>query len=387
MENKRKQSNKKSNKISLNMAVKLRKKAGKGKESYYLDIYHNGKRSYEFLKIYTINKPKNPIERQLNKDNKELAENIRAKREIEINSEQYNFNPKFKKKTNFFVFASHIAEKHKGRNSYYYYKATVNHFKNFLGTDFITIGSIDSPTISNFKEYLYNDAGLSKSTPHSYFARFKTIFKEAIKEGIILKNPADIVKNESLQATEKVFLTIPEIQQLASTPCKNNEVKKAFLFACNTGLRHIDVYNLTWNQIKKIEVNSKVNFYVETNQQKTKRPIQIKLNNTALQLIGKKRQTLNEKVFHIYSSVGHTNQHLKVWSKTAGIDKNITFHTARHSFATILLIHKDKTKADLYIVSKLLGHTSVKHTQIYAKIVDSMTNEATSNIPSIELNI
>ncbi len=368
------------------MSVKLRKKQLKGKKSFYLDIYHNGQRKYEFLKLYIIDKPKTPEIRNQNKENIKLAENISAKRQIELSNSQYNFNTVFKQKTDFFIFANNYIEKYKGKSAKLYYKGVIKHFKIFLNKETIKIGEIDSNLIESFKQYLVNSTELSYSTPHSYFARLKTIFKQAVKNEIIIRNPTINISNPKKTTKQTIYLTISEIQILANTKCKNNDVKKAFLFACNTGLRHIDIKNLTWNKIHEKEINNKKSLFVEINQQKTKEPIQIKLNETAKKLIGEKKEP-EKFVFNIYNSVGHTNIHLKKWCKDSKINKDLTFHVARHSFATNLLIHKDKTGADLQTVSKLLGHKNLKHTQIYAKIVDSLMNKAVENLPEINIDI
>jgi len=309
------------------MSVKLRKKALKnGKKSLYLDIYHDKKRKYEYLNLY-VEKAQTPLQKQSNKETITLAENIRAKREVEINTTANGFNPMYKNKTDFFQFAKQLNDKNIGKSSHNYYKATIEHFKNFLGKDTIPIGSIDSKLVEEYKDYLFNLPELNNSTPFSYFARFKTIFKAAIspKYGIILINPTDNVENGDLYTSQKTFLTIDEIQLLSQTPCKNNEVKRAFLFACNTGLRHVDIKNLTWANI--------VNNTIQIRQQKTGEPVYLPLNGNAIKLLGERNEP-QQKIFETYNSVGHCNIYLKQWAKEAGINKDLTFHVARHSFAT-----------------------------------------------------
>jgi len=363
------------------MSVKLRKKNVKHKITLYLDIYFNGERKYEFLKLYLHIKPKNSIERAENKETLNLAENIRSKKELELNNNRYNFTADFKQKTNFFTFADSFLEKHKGKSIYNDYKSTLNHFKNSLNKTVISIGAIDSTHIEAFKNYLA-ESDLMQNTCFNYLARLKTLLEQAKKEGYANQNPASNVKNFKKAETHKEFLTINEIKQLASTPTKYEQVKKAFLFACYTGLRHVDVANLTRENIKIKTIDGNAIHFVEILQQKTENHLSIRLNKSALEQIGEQPEQ-QLQLFKISKYVGETNRYLKIWAKEAGFSKDLTFHMARHSFATNLLIHKDKTHADIQIVSKLLGHTSLKHTQIYAKIVDSMMNEATVNLPEL----
>jgi len=365
------------------MSVKLRKKTSKTSDniSLYLDIYSNGQRKYEFLKLYLFKKTTTTQQREHNKQNLTLAESIRAKRELELNSSRYNFEADFKLKTDFFEFCNSFLNKYTDKSIYRDYKSVIQYFKEHLGKDTIQIGNIDKTTIENFKDFLFN-SGLHQNTVFTYFARIKTIFAEAEKKGIILNNPTKHVSNVKRIDTHKEFLTTAEIHLLANTDTKYKNVKHAFLFATYTGLRHIDILNLTWANIVKRELNGIEHTFVEITQQKTKQNIKIRLNIVAIKLIGE-TQSPDKPIFKIPKEVGQTNEYLKQWAKEAGLSKDITFHVARHSFATNLLTNK----TDIYTVSKLLGHTSLKHTQIYAKIVDSLMNEATANLPEIEFEM
>lgn len=350
------------------MSVKLRKKnLLNGRYSLYLDIYVKGQRKYEFLNLF-LEPAKTPIQRQQNNETLKLAENICAKRQIEINTSQNGFNTTFKLKTNFFELAEIFIQTKQTSSTYRDYKACLDYFKKFLKADFISIGNIDSTTIENFKLYLQS-TGLSKGTIFNYFSRLKTIFHEAVNKNIITADPTRSIKNEKMPSKLRTFLTAEELQFLVSTPCKNNEVKRAFLFACNTGLRHVDIKNLKYKNI--------VNDSIQIEQKKTGEQIHINLNNNARKLINTTSGDLSENIFNISSDVHFCNKVLKAWCKDAGINKHITFHIARHTFATNLLING----TDILTVSKLLGHTTIKHTVIYAKVVDSLKSKAVNSLP------
>lgn len=106
--------------------------------------------------------------------------------------------------------------------------------------------------------------------------------------------------------------------------------------------------------------------------QKTKEPIYLPLSPEALRWMPERGEKTSEDAVFDLSSTTHINILLKPWAKEAGIDKRFSFHTARHTFATMMLT----LGADLYTTSKLLGHTDVKMTQVYAKIINRKKDEA-----------
>ena len=162
-------------------------------------------------------------------------------------------------------------------------------------------------------------------------------------------------------------MTLDEIRLLAQTECSHDVVKKAFLFACTTGLRHADVCQLT---PKHVENNTLI-----VTQQKTSKKVLIPLNKTALELLSLMAVERDELYFKL-PHVSYTNTLLKEWVLKAGIQKKVTFHVARHSFATNLLLLKN----DLFTVAKLMGHSSLQHTQTYLKTVQSIQDDAVKGL-------
>lgn len=156
------------------------------------------------------------------------------------------------------------------------------------------------------------------------------------------------------------YMTIEEVRSLIATPMQNEGVKSAYLFSCFCGLRISDIIGLQW---KNVFIDNG-QYRLAVAMQKTKEPIYLPLSNEALKWMPERGdKTADDHVFDLPSGI---NQLIKPWAKAAGISKRFTFHTARHTFATMMLT----LGADLYTVSKLLGHTSVKMTQVYAKIVN-----------------
>jgi integrase len=179
----------------------------------------------------------------------------------------------------------------------------------------------------------------------------------------------------SVQETEKIFLTIDEVEKLYNTDYDKYDVKRAFLFACHTGLRISDVKSLTWGQIREGKL-----FFT---QKKTKGVEYLPLNESAKEMLylGIESNVIplpETKIFRLLSKSEDIGSHLRKWAKKAGINKYITFHTSRHTFATMALT----CDVPLPTVSKILGHKSINTTQIYAKIVDHKVVEAVNKLPS-----
>lgn len=216
-------------------------------------------------------------------------------------------------------------------------------------------------------------------TADTYCQRFRTALNEAVREGLIDKNPwnrLETIEKIKKPESKREYLTIDEIRSMIATDCPNELVKRAYLFSCFTGLRISDVRNLKWGDI--YQENGQA--FVSVVMKKTTKPLYIPLSGQALKWMPEKGEsTSDDYVFGNLVNYGNVNENLKKWVEAAGIRKHISYHTSRHSFATMMLT----LGADLYTVSKLLGHSSVKHTQIYAKIIDRKKDEAVNLADSV----
>nr|WP_262921610.1 site-specific integrase [Pontibacter ruber] len=164
-------------------------------------------------------------------------------------------------------------------------------------------------------------------------------------------------------------MSLDEVSKLAGTPCGSEVVKRAFLFACNTGLRFGDIKALKWQDISNAELVVK--------QAKTKEVNRLRLNANALKLIGE-RGPADSLVFPLPTFNGSAKT-IKNWVARAGIEKRITWHSARHSFATNILL----LGYDIKTLSQLLGHTSIQHTQKYLSIADERKAQAVNALPDL----
>jgi integrase len=184
-------------------------------------------------------------------------------------------------------------------------------------------------------------------------------------------------KNLQREKVERGYLEINEIEKLVNTPITNTEIKKAFLFSCFTGLRQSDIRNLQW---KDISDNT-----ITISQQKTKTALIIPLGKAALNILRSDKilHLPDVKVFNLPKDRSTINRHLSRWFERAKINKKAFYHLSRHTFATLNLTSGN----EIYTVSKLLGHKSLKTTEIYANIIDEKKKEAVDRLPDINVTL
>jgi integrase len=339
------------------MSVQIREKQkANGDIALYLDIYHRGKRHCEYLDLF-LNK-----DRQKNKEVRRLAEDIRSKRQLELSANNYQITPHFKSKTNFIEYFTDLSEtKHRS------WKTTLIHLKGFAGAT-LPFSLVDERWLVSFQKYLLNL--VSKNTAQTYFNKIKAALNYARREKLIQVNPADNIENIKGEEVERIYLTFEEIQKLNETPLNREVIKRAFLFACFTGLRLSDVRRLQWKNIQGEQLSIRV--------KKTGQPEYMPLSKSAMKFLGE-RGNSDEFVFKIMKGEDNIWNVLQRWGKAAEIEKHISFHVSRHTFATLALT----SGVDLYAVGKLLGHTNIKNTQIYAQIVDQKKKDAVNLMPEI----
>lgn len=360
------------NKQQLKEPIRLRtKKLRNGGESLYLDRYANGTRTYEFLKLYLL-PGNNPAAKRQNAATLQTANTIKAQRIISL-AKTSNHTAIWLSEWLRQLLADDL-RKGKKTERQYRYLATL--LKRYKPTDTL-LQEIDTAFCSGFLDFLKQTRNgktkipkpLSENSCHNYYKRFNCALNAAVRAGHIASNPfASIAADNKPKIVEspKTYLTPDELRRLIGTECKNADVKRAFLFSCFCGLRISDVRALEWSQI----IQNGQRTSIELVMQKNKRPIYVKLSDEAKRWLPANAATRG-KVFLLPASPT-VNHQLQTWAERAQISRHVTFHTARHTFATLLLT----MGADLYTTSKLLGHSDIKTTQIYAKIVDKKKDEA-----------
>lgn len=228
----------------------------------------------------------------------------------------------------------------------------------FCGHD-PNIGDITETFCSKFSKFLTGRVSLNST--RTYLQKLVAVLEYAVSKRFISTNPMPPIKEMLPHFTKPIrtYLTLDEISSLADTPCRHPETKRAFLFACQTGLRLSDIETLSWTDIACINGT----YTIVKTQVKTGHEVRIPLNPIALQLLGEKRQ--QGLVFNLKSR-SVISSDLREWASKAGISKRVTFHVSRHTFATQSI----SAGVDIYVVSKLCGHSTVKTTEIYAHMVD-----------------
>lgn len=360
------------------MKVTLRQRNQGGQTSLYLDYYHKGKRKTEYLKLYLNPGAKTKEQKELNKKTLQLAETIRAQRQIEIQNGTFGFRDNEKMKGSFLAYMRMLAEKRKdSTGNYGNWDSVVKHLESFLPYD-ITFGEVDRQFVMNFKEYLdkgtraKSNVDLSQNSKYSYFNKFRAALKQAVKDGILPANPSEGIEAFKQGEPEREFLTLEELQAIAREECEIPQLKTAFLFSCLTGLRWSDIQKLLWSEV---QYSKEMGYYIRFRQKKTKGAETLPISQQAFELLGE-REDKDERVFKGLKYSAWHNLKLQQWVMKGGISKTITFHCARHTYATLQLT----MGTDIYTVSKLLGHRELKTTQIYAKIIDDKKKEAANRI-------
>jgi integrase len=252
--------------------------------------------------------------------------------------------------------------------------------KLFAG-DILPFSKIDNRFAEDFKLYLLsapcggNKSGtISRNTAVTYFSIFKAALKQAFVDGYLTTDLSAKIKGIPEQESRREYLTVEELNTLAGTPCERDVLKRAALFSALTGLRHCDIQKLKWKEISINGDHAQLHF----TQQKTKGVEYMPISQQALDLCGEPREP-EQLVFEDLPDPAWISKPLKRWIEAAGITKRITFHCFRHTYATLQL----SSGTDIYTVSKMLGHTNVKTTQIYAKVVDEKKSKAAQ---AIQLN-
>lgn len=361
--------------------VTLRARAGKKGESLYLDYNVNGKRKYEFLDLLLIN-AKTPLDKQTNKEHLLTAEQIRAKRDLELSANQHGIIVAHKRKTNFIEFFKEEGNKRKGST-----KGAWGSIEKLLiafngESDVLPFSAITTEWLEEWKEYLLENTG-SVNSARVYYSKVACAIREGVKKNIISYDPTARVENISAEERLMCFHTIDEVRKLAKSSCENDEMKRAYLFICLTSLRACDTFALTWRNIQATTVvkdkKETKEYRILFTQKKVKDAEYLPISEEAYQLLGKPKENPNEKIFSLSYS-RHLTLKLREWVNGCGIDKKVGWHTGRHTNAILMLMNG----VDIYTVSKRMGHSSISVTEKYLQIVDKKMSEAAN---AVSLNI
>ena len=384
------------------------KSLAKGSKSVYLDIYRDGVRSYEFLKLYLIpERPGHPEDKTANTVTMDAANAIKAQRIKEIVNGEAGIKDRKGENVLLLDWMQTQQEQHEKAAQDAGHTAstcacsiytTRLHLARFIDAAYkgkpVTLAQVDKDFCAGFVQYLKSakktritknglvehksGAALSPNSCNLYYSKLAAALNDAYKKGLITTNPANRLEDDErakMQQTERAYLTAEELKALTAAPCPNEQVKAAFLFSCFCGLRWSDIKALTWDKVN----TTASPWQVETRMLKTQKLIYLPLSAEAVKMMPARDAKGPQDLVFSLPSFNSTNKDVKTWVKRAGIEKYITFHCARHTFATLLI----SRGVDLYTVSKLLGHSSIKVTQIYAAIVDKKKQDAVNLLNGI----
>ncbi len=356
----------------MSVTIRYREVKDKG-YSVYLDIYNRGKRTYEYLELYTT-QDYSKVKRikEQDKDKQEFAQKVKLKNELAIKNGEYGFANSSKLKADFIKFFALLSEKKADKN----YSSTLKMLKEFSGGTLL-FSELNEHKIKEFITFLQNKS-LSQTTILHYYKMLSASLNEAVRNKFITTNPIVFLprhERPKKQESKREYLTLEEVRKLNDTPFSGNQqVKQAFLFGCFCGLRISDMKKLNWSEIH----NNKI----EYRQKKTQKAEYLPLSKQALKILNEipKHETNNLVFWDLPgSSESYVNQLLRTWAASAGVKKHLSWHISRHSFATLFLT----SGGDIYTLSKLLGHSSVEITAVYGKIIDSKKIDEVNKMPEL----
>lgn len=334
----------------------------------YLDIHHgDGRRSLKYYPFMEIKqRPANEKERTRKKEVWDLMEQNKNQVERELLQGIYGINTLRSSKTDFLEYFQKYIDALNCKDIRVW-NAVLKKTKSFFKKEKVEFTDITPASMQKLVHEFENT--LNGVTPVNYTKKLKRVVAKARKEKYILNDPFEDVKLSKHISGVKEILSEAELKILYKKHCPNITVKRAFLISCYTGIRYSDIKALKWHHVKADRI--------EFIQQKTKVPAKPYLVDEAKNIL-KKRGNENDFVFNLPS---HTacNRAIKEWLKNAEIDKHITWHCSRHSCATILM----RTTKDMQAIARILGHTSIRHTELYTHQSDERAKETILKFPKI----
>ncbi len=258
------------------------------------------------------------------------------------------------------------------------YETSLKHTKNFLLWKYnltdINIEKIDHAFVMEYEFYLRSERKCANNTAVKYIKNFHKIINQCLSNGWLNNDPFSNYKAK-VKEVVRDFLSEAEIEQMINKEFVTDRleiVRDIFVFSCFTGLAYIDVKQLT---LDNISLGIDGDKWIFKNRQKTDTASKIPLLPMAQEIIDKYAEhpvCKNEKRLLPILTNQKMNAYLKEIADVCGIKKDLTFHIARHTFATTITLSNG---VPLETVSKMLGHTSLKTTQHYAKILDKKISE------------
>jgi len=318
----------------------------------------------EYVDIGWIKEPKNAFERQQNKKAKQFLDCAIEDKRSELRHGKLKIvRKKDMKKNMLFDFKNYYSSKYNNENTIATHTSVESKLKKFTNSDYISWNSVDEAFCANFLNYLKTNessvrGALSQNAINKYLSAFKVFLGDMKRQGKILHFPAENVKSSQVKPKIKTHLTKDEVQALIKTQIfAHSSLKPFFIFSCLTGQAHEECRKLVWNMIE--EKDGK--YYIKHKRSKTGSEYRISIDSQAIKFIGERPTDGNQNVFPTLKYSASQNKVLNEWTKDAGIEKHITPHVGRHTFAAMFYL---KTK-DVGRLMNLLDHKDLSTTQRY----------------------
>lgn len=370
---------KKKKAVKAKEPIRLRfKELANGNKSLYLDIYRDGKRQYEFLKLYLIPET-DETAKVRNLNTLQAANAIKAQKVIELTNDEAGVVKTTTRSKMLLIDWMRYYSDHKlktGQSAAFHVQIdkAIKHLIKYKG-ETVTMKEVDKAFCLGFIDYLNNakrkDGKLmAKVTTAGYFRCLNCALNFAVKEEIIPYNPITKVNSDDrikIPESTREYLTVEEIKKLIGSTCINEPTKQAYLFSCFCGLRLGDIQALTWGDI----IQDGEQYRAKIVMKKTQKTLYLPLSGEALKWMPERGEAKDtDKVFYLPYPT-YINVVLKTWAQNSGINKTITFHTARHTFGTMMV----SAGVPMESISKMMGHTNIRTTQGYAKVTDDKISE------------
>lgn len=363
--------------------VQLREKKLKdGSKSLYLDIYVNGRRSYRYLKMY-LSPGTDKTTQAKNKATLLAAQKMAADELVKLTNDKAGIVNQ-DNSTSFIDYMKYYADKRRKTGQSEERANIIDKVIKILEPEFgkIKLADINERTLESVITML-KSGGWKPNTVKTYYSCVVSALNLAVRERKIIRNPnelVDVAIKPKEEKTKREYLTREELAAFAAVKLtghgkdKGTEVQKAFVFSAKySGLRCSDLTALKWTDIQ--------DGHIQLRMQKTRDMVSVPLTKEAMDFIGTND---SEHVFPLLQDMyrGLTYHYVRRIAKKAGITKEISMHTARHTFAVALL----SAGVDIYTVSRLLGHSTVAVTETYADIIDQQRTSAMDKLAAYFAN-
>lgn len=256
------------------------------------------------------------------------------------------------------------------------YRRVVEFMKKKYNITDIPLREIKFQFIVDLEFFLRTEYGYSQNTTYKCMKFFKQVINKAIRAGLITVDPFNGYKI-SVQRVDRGFLSEDDLKKMMEKEFASKrleQVRDIFVFACFSGLAYIDLANLRVDNIQKMFDGR---LWIVTHLQKTNTKVTVPLLPPAIKILKKyEGKYLDGQLLPIITNQ-KLNCYLKEIADICGIEKNLTFHLARHTFATTMTLGKG---VPIESVSKILGHTNIQTTQIYARITNEKISHDMENL-------